>query len=263
MQYARLLNRITGTRFTLFCGTASESSSMVEPTAIGLKIGVEVLNKLAPTGLAWLKTKVFGKDLLAIGERRAGKSSFIKYLEYGVLLPAGTKTPRTLEVKDTASFQIVIGRNETLRMSVRRATDTRGHDSSIEQARLVGRRHPAILMIFLDASRSWQNDDDDRGIKYLKELLDELNVRAATSKRIKRNLMHMCVILNKVDLLDKRQVSSKTKQVKKLLSSYATPHWGPRGNDIAVYPCISIEHKEAVRMLDGIIKQVVVSVVVK
>jgi hypothetical protein len=121
----------------------------LDAMAVGVKIGVEVLTKAAPTGLAWFMTKAFGVTILAIGERRVGKSSFVNYFEYGLLLPKGTRTPRTLENRNTASFHLTIGRDQALRLRVRKVTDTRGHDTVREQVILIAKRAPTVLMFLL------------------------------------------------------------------------------------------------------------------
>ncbi|MGP0088634.1 MAG: GTPase domain-containing protein [Xanthobacteraceae bacterium] len=235
----------------------------IEPVSIAVKVGVEVLTKVAPKGIAWLSAQMFGMTLLVIGERRAGKSSFVNYFEYGVLLSKGTRTPRTQEIRDTASFDLSIGRDKALRMSVRKATDTRGHDTPKEQAALVVRRKPTVLMIFLDVSRDWDASDEDYGYLYLKKVLEELNSKTIRSKGVSNNLKHLCIVLNKADEVDATEYQKKVRSVKGILRAFGAPNWGPGKDDIAIYRCISIDHDEALQLLDGILKSIVVAAMLK
>jgi hypothetical protein len=236
---------------------------MSEPVSLGLSVGVELLTKVAPTGLAWLSTKFFGVNLLVLGERRSGKSSFANYFEYGVLLPQGTTTPRTLKERDTASFVIATGRDKSLRMHVRRVTDTVGHATIKEQIDLISRRCPHILMVFVDISRDWDIEDDDFGSRYLSLFLEELNSRSARVSKISSKLKHMCIVLNKVDLVAKDVVKKKNEEIKRLLSGFRSPNWGGSAAAVAVYPCVAIEHSGATEILDEILKKIILAVVLE
>ena len=235
----------------------------IEPIAIGLKVGVDILQKVAPAGLGWIATKFFGVSILAVGERRAGKSSFVNYFEHGFLLPPNTPTPRTLEVRNTASFNVAIGREKSLRMRVSKVTDTRGHDSIKEQVSLIVRRKPNVLMIFLDVSRDWDVVDEDYGIIYLKGLLDELNVRTLRVKGVSAKMQHLCIVLNKKDHVDDKEYKKKNEKLNILLQQFSAPNWGPGQREISVFPCIAVENDNAVKHLDEMIKSIITTVMLK
>jgi hypothetical protein len=53
-------------------------------SGIALKVGIEVLNRVTPKGYAWVKSKIVGRDILVVGQARAGKTSLQRYLQYGL-----------------------------------------------------------------------------------------------------------------------------------------------------------------------------------
>ncbi|MCJ2103825.1 hypothetical protein MKK70_00200 [Methylobacterium sp. E-041] len=236
---------------------------MPEASAIGVKVGLEVFKKVAPTGISWLKTRLFGKTMLVVGERRAGKSCFVLYLEHGVLIPAGEETPKTLQERNTRAFNLAIGRDKSLTVNVKRATDTRGHDSPKEQAKLVFDKAPNILMIFLDVSRNWASNDDDYGTQYLSAMLEELNSLCSNSNRLKNKLQHVCVILNKADVVKETQLKSQTTKIKRVINSFKSPSWGGSSSDIATYNCVCVENEEGSSRIDAVIKSIMISLLMK
>ena len=236
---------------------------MTEPSAIALKVGIEVFKRAAPSGLAWLKTQIFGENFLLIGESRGGKSSFIFYLEKGVLLPENKNKPRTLEIKDTASFDLTIGETKELRVSVKKATDTRGHDTPLEQSKLVAKKKPNVLLVFLDLTSDWTGNSREHGYGFLEDLLIELEKRGKGSKRIAKNSRMMCIILNKTDKITTRQYAAKERKIQKLLDSYKTPSWVADANDISVHRCVSVENKDETKHIDKVIKHVITTLETK
>ncbi len=93
-------------------------------TAIALRVGVAVLSRVTPSGLAWLRTKLVGRDILVVGQPRAGKTSLVRYFHHGVF--AEPETEKTRKIKITASFNVKIGRNDSLQLQVRKAIDSVG-----------------------------------------------------------------------------------------------------------------------------------------
>jgi hypothetical protein len=231
----------------------------LEPISIGVEVGVELFTKVAPTGFAWIATKAFGVTMLVIGERRSGKSSFVIYLEFGVLFPEGRKIS-TLKDRNTASFDLTVGREKSLRMRVRRATDAQGQLTVKDQIQRVTKGRPTVLMIFLDVSRDWTVPDDDYGSTYLKALLDELNTKSTRAKGVSARLRHLCIVLNKADLIDATEYQTKVEEVKGILQQFRSPYWGPGMDDIAIYRCIAVENAGAISALDAMIKSIMVSV---
>lgn len=51
---------------------------------VALEVGVEILTRVVPKGVAWVKTALTGKRILIVGQPRAGKTSLAKYLQFGI-----------------------------------------------------------------------------------------------------------------------------------------------------------------------------------
>ena len=114
-------------------------------TGVAIKVGLEVFSRVSPKGFAWVKSKLVGRDLLIVGQPRAGKTSLVRYLQYGVF--ADPQTERTRTIKESASFTVKMGRDEALKLEIRKAVDTVGQVSAAEHAKLVQAYRPHVLVL--------------------------------------------------------------------------------------------------------------------
>jgi hypothetical protein len=199
--------------------------------------------------------------VIAVGEQKAGKSSFIRYLAYGVLLPQ-QRTRRTLKNQQTAAFELGIGRDRAMRMSVSKAIDTTAHTGLQSQVSIVRKRRPTILLIFLDASNKWSEDSDGVGIDYLTSFLGDLDKICLRDERIAATFKHVAVVLNKIDLISAGETQARLKAIRQCVKSFRAPNWG-EANDVSIYQCISVEHPNAALLLGQLIKHVMSAVVDK
>jgi hypothetical protein len=232
---------------------------MPELAVVGAEIGFEILEKVVPKGFAWVRTKFFGEKIMAIGEPRAGKTSFIRYLAYGLLFPMGP-VERTTRERHTVAFEIGIGRDRAMRMSVSKGIDTSGHSEVRDQIRGVVRRKPTILLIFLNGGRPWPDDDED-GIGYLTRVLEELNKTCARNDSFAQSLKHVAVVLNKIDLLNDNEVNVRLRKIRECIRAFRSPSFADRADSVAIYKCISVEHDTAKRILDSTIKSIMTEVI--
>ena len=74
--------------------------------AIALKVGGEVIKRLAPGVLARIGAWARGKEILVLGPRRAGKSSFVEFLQHGILEDEDPDKPRTYNIERTPTFVV-------------------------------------------------------------------------------------------------------------------------------------------------------------
>lgn len=56
----------------------------IEAGATLLKVGVAVIQRITPGGIALFKSWLKGKEIMIVGQARAGKTTFVDYLQYGL-----------------------------------------------------------------------------------------------------------------------------------------------------------------------------------
>src|SRR3954454_15016505 len=108
----------------------------VETTTVGVKIGVELLKRAVPHGIVWIVNWIRGNRILVVGQPRAGKTSFLNLLQYGVFASPDISSPRTRKDTKSASFQVKVGDNQALQLAVRTTIDTVGQVSALDHAQL-------------------------------------------------------------------------------------------------------------------------------
>ena len=148
-------------------------------------------------------------------------------------------------------------------MRVSKAIDTSGHTSVRSQITTISRRRPSIIMIYLDASNTWDAHNKDDGIGYLSALLEEFNSRCLRRPAIANRLKHLCIVLNKTDLISSDELRTKIRYLRRTIQSFKSPHWGGTADDIGIYHCISVKHDQATTLLDNLIRAIMTAVLEK
>jgi predicted GTPase len=222
-------------------------------TAIAIRVGIAVLNRVTPTGLAWLKTKLVGRDILVVGQPRAGKTSLVRYLHHGVF--AEPETEKTRKIKITAAFNVKIGRNESLQMQVRKAIDSVGQVAAEKHVELAASYRPHIMVIVLDVSGPWEGANEHAARYYLSEFF-EYFTQAFTSKYlIRRKLKGVFIVLNKRDKITGKKLLSFSSKCKQLLENKLVP-LGPFAKNVIIVDCSFLEDFDAGSSANSLIQKI-------
>lgn len=221
-------------------------------TAVALKVGLDVFTRVTPKGFAWIKSRFVGRDLLIVGQPRAGKTSLVRYIQYGVF--AETETTRTRTVKKTAAFTVKVGRNESLALEVRKAIDTVGQVSPSEHARLAKQYRPHILVVVLDISGPWEGSEERSARYYLEEFVDYYGEAYRETPGLRRKLRAIYIVLNKRDRLDDKRAASFSRKTKELVQSKIRSALGTL--DIFVLESSLVEDFDAGKSANSIIEKV-------
>ncbi|BBO32096.1 hypothetical protein PLANPX_1708 [Lacipirellula parvula] len=220
--------------------------------AIGVKVGLEVLRRTAPRGIKWLSTFYNGIELLIIGPGGAGKTSISDYLQFGEL-EDHRPHEKTLDVTKSSTFEIACGKNESLKLRIRRTVDVPGQTGPVEHANLVRDRRPHAILIVFDANSS---------VKSLQEWLDPFCERIDAIFRedssLQRKLRGVFVALNKRDLVQSHHFSARQAKVKKcLLDGLGPIHGVQKAKAIPVVGTIAIKVDGGdARLLDTLIRTI-------
>lgn len=224
----------------------------MDPTAIGIKVGVEVLKRTAPNGIDWIATFSRGIELLIIGPGGAGKTSIADYLQFGTLEDLHPHQ-KTLEIQKSRTFKIELGRDQALKLRVRRTVDVPGQTGPVEHANLVRERRPHAILIVFDASTPAKSYAD--WIEPFSERLDHIiREKAAIRNKIKG----IFVALNKRDLVrTEKDFLARQKAVQKALLAGLGDAFGRQiASQIPVLPTISISSSAGTKLLDALTRRI-------
>lgn len=229
----------------------TNKESNMDGTAVGLKLGMEILKKTTPTGLAWVSTYLKGKELLLLGPGGVGKSSISDYLEYGVLEPEDDHN-RTHRVKKTSTFSLKMGKEGMLKLNIKRVVDTPGQVGPTAHAELVKERRPHAIIIVMDINYSIEIIEG-----WIIEFCEHLDELVRSNKKVISKLKSINIILNKTDKISDVILKSKKQDVKKSVTREFKSILGPqRSRKIPCDACISIQNDEGSILIDNIIRKI-------
>ena len=215
---------------------------MPEPGAIAVKVGVQLLTRVAPTGLAWVSTWYKGKRLAIVGQPGAGKTSFLRYMQFGVFADPSMPRQPTEDDSKSAAFSVKSGKDNMLQLQVRSILDTVGQVNARDHARAVIRHKPHALVIVLDISGQWEGDNNYSSRFYVSEFLENLAHELDSRAFLARHPSNITVLLNKSDKVDAAVTAEWAKQVRQSLNTKLAK-FGPAVKKIPVLPCSLIEDK--------------------
>lgn len=160
-------------------------------------LGIEAFKHALPTGLEYVRTRVFGKRLTVVGPADAGKTSFIEYCQFGTLSEVGEPIT-TREVPPGAKFVIRADPDPTgearLELRVKRAIDLPGQYDPEFQAELLVRQRPHLAVVMVDIAL-------EPHVAWVGKLLAEYSRLLGQDSAARNRLRSVVFVLNKVDLV--------------------------------------------------------------
>ena len=214
---------------------------------------IEESKRATPKGLAWIKTRARGVDLLVLGPSESGKTCFSDYLIHGLLRPEAEHIT-TIEVKRSSNFAIPIGRNNSLTLRVRRSIDTPGQIGPIAHANLIKEKRPHAILVVLDSSsrvadlRNWISEFCVHVDRVLRE-----------TPAAKKKIRSFIVCLNKRDKVNNAQhYKARSQGVRRELQDGLGSTLGEHYvNSIPIMECVSVENSVyGPKLLDAIIAEI-------
>jgi GTPase SAR1 family protein len=217
----------------------------------------EVIHQL-PTGYALLKSWLTGKQVLIIGQPRAGKTTFREYLEYG-LFDDEKPTQETAEIEATRRVNLGIGRDSRLKLNISAALDTPGQVGAVEHANLAFERNPHALLIVLDLTKDLEGEPDRASATWLKRFCKRYEAKWRVDRKRKSRLQAMIVIMSKADRVDQAVMAERRNAFQKTLNDELRDAKGKILGDIPVLPCSmvanTITNPSGTKMMDAVIAE--------
>jgi len=221
-------------------------------TATLLKVGVAFIQRVAPSGIALIKSWLKGKEVLVVGQKRAGKTTFIDYLQYG-LFDDEKETLKTLDVTRSARFNVKMGRDSALELSIKTVVDVPGQIGPSAHADLAFERSPHGIIIFTDLTSPIKGGPDRAATAWLLEFCRRLEAQWRAKGRKGNRIKTVILVLNKMDKVDPKRVELRKKDFRKILDAELREARGQMIEEIAIMPCVLVTNPDGTKAVDGII----------
>ena len=219
-------------------------------------VGEKILTDIAvrgATSLAHRAHKWFTSyDLLILGQERAGKTSFYKFLRQTLLSTDGGLSPPTVDSVNSGIFSFEWQTNTgPLRLEFRNVGDNSGQIGPYKHAELLIHRKPHLLVVVLDLTLREDTDRLHGGYGtwfsyFCAYIGDMLMNRPRRARRLNSRLKTMLVVLNKVDVLNPSDadaiVSEAQSKVRTILTTRLSHHLGNRVSNFPIVPCSMVEN---------------------
>jgi energy-coupling factor transporter ATP-binding protein EcfA2 len=198
-----------------------------------------------------LATFLTGKQLLIVGPSSAGKTKFAQYLRLGLLDPEG-KREMTYAVTEWPTFVIQMGQHGLI-LNIRRAVDTPGQVGPLQQASLVGKHRPHLLIIVLDCTKTVENSS-----QWLALFASRLDTVLRFNWAARRRLTNLMVLLNKRDKVGGRKPVLLTEAVRRILKdNLSVVLSASRAAAVPILECVSVQSPLGTTLIDQVIAELV------
>lgn len=219
----------------------------IEPfTPTIVKLGGTIISQ-APKGLKYIKSLLTGKTIIIVGQERAGKTTFLEYFQYG-FFEDEKDTSETYDITPSVRFDVKLGRNETLELSVKTVIDVPGQIGANFQAKEIYEQKPHAILIFIDV---------DRPLKSSKEWLTNFCRRLETYWRANNNkknrVKSIILVLNKKDKTDAKTIEARKKGFQKIIDVELKESKGNMLDEISVIPTVMVNNQEGTKSADQLI----------
>jgi hypothetical protein len=242
----------------------SENSVSTEPQAGGSNVtGVDVV--VAPTtelfkwavpkGWAALRAWLRGKRLLIIGQARAGKTTFRKYLQWG-LFDDEHDSVVTPELEASERFSIDVGRNASLQWFISTAIDSPGQVGPVEHANVAYEQNPDVIIIVLDLTTPLDGEPDRASGAWLQTFCRRFEVKWRVNNKRKRNrLTSLMVLTSKFDKVPAADSETRKMRYREILNNELREGRGKMRGDIKIVECVMVRTMHQRKFLDRAIAE--------
>jgi GTPase SAR1 family protein len=214
---------------------------------------VEGIKWAAPKGWGLLKSWWLGKEILIVGQARAGKTTLRNYLQLGEFDDA-VETEETPEIEETERFQVTVGNRSALKLFVSRAIDSPGQVGAVEHANYAYDRNPHALIIVLDLTTPFEGEPDRASGAWLRRFCKRYETLwRANPKNKKNRVKAIMVLMNKADKLDQGTIPERTKEYRDIVDSELKDAKGKITGSVGVFPCSVVTNPEGEKLVNRVV----------
>ena len=228
-------------------------------TAIAGTIIKVALERTAPAGLARIASIFKGKTVMVVGPARSGKTTFVRYLQFGIFQHADETQP-TYDPVESPRFNLRLGVDRTLAVSIKTAVDLPGQLPASAVADEAFQHRPHALVIVLDLTAPLVGADDRASGDWLEHFVDQLAERWQGQSPKRNRLRSMIVAMNKADRVDDAVMATNGERYREIVSRRLGPAKGPKMDDVLFKRSIMVENPEGTKWIDAILVDLAISV---
>jgi GTPase SAR1 family protein len=218
-----------------------------------------VIERAGPAGLKLVSSWIHGKSIAVVGPPRAGKSTFLSYLQYGIFLPE-EETDRTYTPTESPRFNLHLGPNRNLSVQIKTAIDMPG--PNLDVADYVYHARPHALLIVLDLTASLDDPNDLRASAiWLNDFLARFDQLWRGAKPKRNRLRTIIVAMNKIDKVDQATRDAFEARYREIVDRRLIAAKGSKVSAVHFKPSVMVENPEGTRWVDTILVDMAKSLV--
>ncbi|HZO71222.1 MAG TPA: GTPase domain-containing protein [Ktedonobacteraceae bacterium] len=228
---------------------------MAEATVV--ELGFSVVAKVGPAGIRRGMQWLLGKVILVVGPPRSGKTTFINYLCLQQF-QRQHDTDVTTRFEDSGKFDIKMGRDDMLRVSVKKVVDFPGDIGAVAHAEEVFKRRPHAIIIFTDLAVPAEEDPNGAAV-WLAKFCSHLESLWRRNGSIRGNRTKaVLVVMNKHDkITDEQVLIDRKRQLRTILHDELRQARGRMRREIAILPCTLVKNAEGHDEVDNVVTSLV------
>lgn len=219
-----------------------------------VKIGAEMVSKVAPKSIWTFKSWLWRKDVLIVGQKHAGKSTFVDFIQHG-LFQDERETEETLDTIQSRQFTMRLNATSTLELSAK-ATDLPGHIGPKAHAKCAFDKRPHAILVFLDASTIGNDAGGGDAGEWLQTFCDRLNDLWRTKDRKYNRTQSLIVVANKVDKIPKHRGEDWKKPIVQIANCLGEG-LGKVPKPVLVRPCILVTNDAGPKLAQQIVEHLI------
>jgi hypothetical protein len=227
---------------------------MPEPasSAILMKLGIDLVARPTQNGLARLTTWATGHEVLVVGPARAGKTSFVEYLQYGIL-EKEQETATTVDPHKSASFRVKIGRAEALELRVRRTVDLPGEYGAMSHAQATQKRRPKAVVVVLNLSAPVSGASKHATGPWLITYCKHLASKLRRDEKLRKKLRCIMFVANQHDKIKEDAAAKKIEALRGIVERHLGDSFDPGTSFLHVMPCVLVANPSNSELADAVV----------
>ncbi|WP_405070345.1 hypothetical protein OG558_12360 [Kribbella sp. NBC_01510] len=206
-----------------------------------------VIDRGAPAGLRLVRSWLRGQTVLIVGPGASGKTTFLQYLQFGIFLHE-QEHQKTYHALESPRFNLALGPNKNLNVSIKTAVDLPGQDADITD--IVVAQRPHAMVVILDCASKAKREES---AKWLTEFLQLLDQRWLGKSTKKNRLRTMIVVMNKIDKLSGAWDSKFERPYRQAFDLHFKAARGPLMPDIKFRQCVMVESSDGTKWVDAVL----------